>query len=363
MRIVFILLATLFIQKAFAGCNDGGIISPQVLIAEDATKLLQHKEFTKLDQLAGEYLAAGEFDSSGKPKLMGLYAGLSNSNANCDETTAQTERQWKKHQRLLLDWKKASPKSEAAALSLALFMESYGWHARGSGFADTVSSTDWKIFKARFADARAQLERMSETARDNPAWYEGMLRVGLAQGWSKESFNAIFSEGVKKFPSYYALYYTKGEFLTPKWYGSEEEFQEFVEESVEATKSQLGQTLYARIEASQARAEKFQNRQINYNRLQDGFRTIISDFPGAWNENIRAKFACMANDYKFLRIQLKSIGSQVAYGAWSDKEYYDRCKKYAQTRQCWTWADDGTTECEPPLENSSDIKPWEPQKE
>jgi len=343
-RIAVFALASLSIQNVFAGCSDDGIVNPQIAIAEEAQTLLQHQEFAKLDQMAEAYRIPGTFDSSGKPKLMGFYLGISNSIANCGDSTEQTEVQWKRHQQLLRDWKRKSPKSDAAALSLALFTESYGWHARGGGYADSVASQGWKTFEARFKNARSQLEHLSAKARDNPAWYEGMLTVGLAQGWSKESFNAMFSEGVKKFPTYYGLYFSKGEFLSPQWYGSEQEFQAFVEESAEATKAQLGETLYARLEGKQASEEKFENGQINYDRLSNGFARISSDFPGAWNENVSAKYSCMAKDYKLLFEQLKKIGSQVAYTAWPSREYYENCKFHAQS-ECWSKAKDMMAEC------------------
>jgi hypothetical protein len=190
---------------------------------------------------------------------------------------------------------------------------------------------------------------MGQAERDNPEWYAGMLTVGLAQGWDKARFDAEFDEAIKKFPGYFPYYYTQADFYSPKWYGSNEEFQKVVEDAVRATPS-LGETMYARLQAHEWNDTMFRDGRANWNRMAAGLIRINQDFPGIWNKNVYAHYACLARDVGTLRVLLREIDGKVAYSTWGSREYYDSCREFANTRLCWQWADDHTTGCEP-IEN------------
>ena len=349
LRVLALALCGACSASAVAACNDGVLISPTAVTANDISTLLHHRDFAKLDQLADKYRIEMSLGSDGKPNLMGFYSGVSNSIANCGDVK-QSEKQWMAHQKLLLGWRKASPNTTPPAVALAQFMTAYAWHARGSGFSSSVTQEGQRLFDDRIAEARAQFLAIDPKVRNDPEWYVGMLTVGLAQGWDKSDFEAVFREAIAKFPTYYPLYIPKASFYSPKWYGSNQEFQSVLNETVRTTAPALGETMYARLEASQGNVEMFRNGQADWKRMEAGLHRINGDFPGPWNLNVYAKYACFAADVGSLRRLLGEIGQQVAYTAWGSKDQYESCREFANTRFCWKWADDNATGCEP-LEN------------
>ena len=290
---------------------------------------LRQHDFAKLDEMAEEFKDKNSLAADGQPKLMGFYAGVSKSSAACNGVQG-TEEEWSADRRLLLDWSKASPKSVSAKLALALFEISYGWNARGSGYASTVTDEGWKLFRQRIATARSMLEKLEPSAGNDPQWFEGMLSIALAQGWEREQFDTMYRRAIGKFPYYYAYYFTKGSFYSAKWHGSQVEFKRFVEESVQSTEKNIGQSMYARLNWSAQSRSMFQDGQTDWPRMKLGFEAIIKDFPDSWNRNNFAKFACRAGDQQTLLEQLEFVGNKVAISAWGSMEYFQNCNKFAR---------------------------------
>lgn len=328
------------------GCKEGDIIAPAIQTALDARTLLQRRQFTKLDRLAEQYRTDLSPGADGKPNLLAFFNGVDNTVADCGGGHSSTEAQWKEHRRLLQAWRKAAPHSTAAVLASASFMTAYGWHARGSGYGSTVSDEGWQLFKERVQQARTQFESMDPSLRDNPEWYSGMLTIALAQGWEKPDFDALFQQARQHFPGYISFYYTQAAYYSPLWHGSMEELHQVIDDAVRATPT-MGETMYARMQASQWQNDMFTSGQADWNRMAAGLEKMNQDYPGPWNQNIYARYACLAHDVYALRRLLGQIGTNVAYSAWRSKENYDQCRNYANTRLCWKWADDNTTECEP----------------
>jgi hypothetical protein len=327
LRFIGLVLMSVVCQSALACGGTSDHYRPLDAIAASTSALLQKREFKVLNKLADEYRTQNTLASDGQPKLMGFYGGIAKSAAGCSDRKESAEA-WNNERRLLSDWGKASPRSVTPKLALAILEANYAWDARGGGYASTVTDEGWQLFKQRNAKARAMLEKLRVEAANDPQWYEEMLRMGLAQGWGREQFDEMYEKAVKKFPFYYAYYFTKGEFYSAKWHGSQRDFKAFVDESVKATESQVGQSMYARLNWSAWQGKMFFDGQTDWGRMKDGFEKLVSDFPDPWNRNNYAKFACMANDANALRQQLDLIGEKIIIGAWGDMSFLQYCQKF-----------------------------------
>jgi len=315
-----------FFTTAFA-CTGADHARPLNVIADQASELLHKRQFKTLDKLAAEFRDKNSLASDGQPRLMGFYSGLAKSDANC-RTPNHTEAQWEEHKTLLTEWARVSAQPTVPRLALAELETSYAWRARGSGYANTVTEEGWVLFRKRLANSRAMLENMPPEARNDPDWYSAMLTVALGQGWKPEQFDQLYRQAVGKYPYYFAYYFTKGQFYSAKWHGSQDEFKDFVNESVKATEQKLGQTMYARLNWSAYSNTMFQDGQTDWSRMKHGFDKMLADFPDPWNRNNFAKFACIAGDKKTLREQLELIGDHVASAAWIDISYYHSCRRF-----------------------------------
>ena len=70
------------------------------------------------------------------------------------EPASESESAYQALEKKLRAWQQARPNSLAASANLGGFYIGYGWLARGSGTADTVSSEGWTKFKARLKTSR-----------------------------------------------------------------------------------------------------------------------------------------------------------------------------------------------------------------
>jgi hypothetical protein len=67
-------------------------------------------------------------------------------------------------------WTAAYPDSPTPRISLAYLYLNYAWLARGSGFANSVSESQWSLFKSRNAQAKAILLEAGALKEKDPFW-------------------------------------------------------------------------------------------------------------------------------------------------------------------------------------------------
>jgi hypothetical protein len=328
LRKLFFVFCSMVSTSVFAGCGLSDHVRPLEAIAENVNSRLQKHDFKALDELAIEYRRPNAIASDGQPKLMGFYQGVSKSSSECGRVK-DSDDMWMDHRRLLREWNEASPNSVAPKIAMARFEVSYGWHARGHGYASSVTDEGWKLFNERIANARAMEEKLAAEASTDPQWYATMLDIAQAQGWERKQFDAVYAEAVKKFPFYYDFYFSKASFYSAKWNGSQKNFKDFVDEAVTATEAKIGQTMYARLNWSAQEDTMFQDGQANWGRMKQGFDRLVTDYPDLWNRNNYAKFACMAGDAKTVHDQLAMLRDKIILSAWGGMAYFQACQQFA----------------------------------
>jgi tetratricopeptide (TPR) repeat protein len=182
---------------------------------------LIHRDFDLIEQAADEARASKEKLVGGTWKLQAIYLGLKRPFA------PTSDYDWNQHLALLKQWSEEKPKSITAKIALAGGYVAFAWHARGYGFANTVSEQSWKLFYDRQAQARSILSSVGNQPAC-PKWYALMLQIALGQGWDDDSYEKLFSDAVKYEPTWYEYYKEKAIFLLPQWHGSSEAVQAYV---------------------------------------------------------------------------------------------------------------------------------------
>jgi hypothetical protein len=74
-------------------------------------------------------------------------------------------------------WIAAYTDSPTPRISRACLYLNYSWLARGSGLANSVSESQWSLFKSRNAQAKAILLEAGTLKEKDPFWYEAMQLV------------------------------------------------------------------------------------------------------------------------------------------------------------------------------------------
>lgn len=228
--------------------------------------------------------------------------------------------------------RKNRPKSAFLALAEAEYWVQSAWAARGDGYADSVAPDGWKIFRERLAKAEEGLREAKSYSDHLPNWYEQMLQVQSLLGRPAIERERLFMEGIKKYNTYLPLYFVRVRHLSPKWGGTWDEVDRFVNWSIHNTRATHGETMYARlywlvISELPEGTKPFAGSHVQWQKMKKGFGDLMQRFPNSkWNLNNFAKFACLSGDKSAFLALRKQIGENVIQDAWPKSTSLDLCE-------------------------------------
>jgi hypothetical protein len=123
-----------------------------------------------------------------------------------------------------------------SAMILLLKGEAYtemAWHARGGGYANTVTSDSWKLFSQHLAVAEKALTKAWQLNTNEPRIAIAMMTVELGQGQGRDRMELWFHRAMELDPNNYDACNSKLGYLEPKWYGSVQDMLAFGRECVQ----------------------------------------------------------------------------------------------------------------------------------
>lgn len=238
---------------------------------------------------------------------------------------------WKQYQSIVEMQQRDYPRSVANTLAASQFWKSWAWNARGTTYASDVSPESWKLYKERLEKSRQILETAKPFASANPLWYYQMLNIATEQSWDEKRYGALFKEATKRYPDFVFFYFAYVTYLTPKWGGSAELFEAFVEQTAEATRATEGDGMYARLywsyDGQQVRGNLFDKTPADWTRMKRGFEDLLKRYPDSrWLLNNFASFACRAGDRATFEELVPSIGHVAISAAWPSGYSLATCK-------------------------------------
>jgi hypothetical protein len=121
-----------------------------------------------------------------------------------------------------------SPLSKSTVLTAqgAEWLKS-AWHARGGGFANTVTDNGWRLMSERLAKGRAMLEEAWQLDHNNADAARLMLDAETHGSRGPKVFDTWFRRATAADPDDPRPYAAKLNWLEPKWYGSAEQMLAF----------------------------------------------------------------------------------------------------------------------------------------
>jgi hypothetical protein len=231
------------------------------------------------------------------------------------------------------DWRRAVHGSPMADLAEALLISEWAWIARGNGFADSISNQNLALYTYRTQMASAALDDLKAGAADNPLWYTLSLDVGLDLSKDKEALRALFDAGETKAPGYRPLYRSMLRALMPRWGGSYEEVDKFINQIYARTAPARGFERYAELYSMYDRLEGddldlFADTPAFWSGMRSGYTALLKRYPRSDAVlNRFAYFACRAGDgdnYKRLRGEM---GKRLSSSSWTSKYTVEFCDK------------------------------------
>lgn len=289
-------------------------------------RLLLMKDFHSIEKIANEAREKKERLEGGYWKLDSIYEGLTAMYAENTEQV-QTDEMWRKRIELFKQWKENSPQSITARITLAKAYIEYGEFARGGGYIDTVSSEGYKLLHERLDLAEKELLEARELSTKCPRWYREVLFIAMFKGWENEEFEKIFEEAVNLEPNYLQFYLVKSEYLTPKWSGSQPQWEKFVEalpEKLATLNTDEANIIYFVVVVNKMKEPSLSLNFAMFPRetIRQGFADLEKKYK---TDNLRLNqfaYLCTVNgDYFAAHEAFQRIGIERNREVWSEKQF------------------------------------------
>ena len=238
-----------------------------------ASSNLEEKNYDLLEKGAAYWRKNKAQSAVGYWRLNSFYEGLSDLPGSDEDNIA--------HMNALRAWIKKTPLSVTPRIALAEALRSWAWEARGSGYANTVSAADWKLFKERLAEAHQVLDEAKKLDAKCPQWWSSMQGVALGEKWPADAYEALYNEAIAFEPDYFEYYYKKMNQLLPRWYGEKGDAERFCLTAANAMGGEKGDILYARLVGKfyELEQSRFPSPSISFFKLDKGFLALAKQYP------------------------------------------------------------------------------------
>ena len=298
-------------------------------IKKQALTLLTNGDFEGLEALAAKYRASKEGYADGFWKLTVVYNGLEPSGNDSDEV-------WQTRLKRIQDWSKARSETAMPKIALARIMTGYAWKARGGDWGEKVKDKDWEIFFARLQKALVHLQETKRLKEQCPLYWSSIQRIALGLQFEKKQYNAIFAQAIQQYPDYSSYYTMRANYLLPRWYGEEGEWEKDLAKSADRIGGESGDVLYARVvwdmnrQFSSEVSTIFKENKSSWERVDKGFGIILKQFPHSLSAKTeRAGLAAMNGEREKARVYFLDTNGDVDLGDWQGKEDFEKFLNWA----------------------------------
>lgn len=285
-----------------------------------------NSHFDELEKIATEVRESKARFGNGSWKIFQFHDSL----ACRDE---EPEGMWQLHDRIHKEWIAAKPDSITARVAHADFFVKYAWHARGSGYADTVTPKAWKAFGIRLGKAAKILEGARTLSQKDPYFWDVALTVGKGQSWDKPAFDAVVAEAVAFEPQYFGYDLTRASTLLPRWYGEPGDWEAYAQQASERPGG-LGAEVYARIVMNLQgyHDNVFRESKASWPRTREGLKLMRERYPQSLEiRSMAARMAVRAGDREFAKESFDLLGDTYLPNVWRKPERFTHFRNWAET--------------------------------
>jgi hypothetical protein len=230
-------------------------------------------------------------------------------------------------------WRQAYPASITAPVAEAELLIGYAWLARGSGYANTVTDGGWARFRERLGQAHELLDQAVKLAPRCPGWYLAALKLAVGEEWPDAEGERLFREAKAADPTCETFYDLRAWALTPRWYGSPGDWENFLEDAVRDLDPVEARRIYAYVVYKRSRdcRNVFRETRADWGRTRLGYDEML----GLWPESLElrsqaARLALDAGDLDYARSMFEVIGLREDPYVWEDEQEFVAARARAQ---------------------------------
>lgn len=287
--------------------------------------LLQAGEYAELEQVIAGLRERQDRYRSGNSRALHFYQVL----GSLPPTELVTDQAYLKHFGRLEAWLAAEPKSSAVRIALAVGWLEYGWFARGSGYADTVSDADAQRLNDRAEKANGYLDEVEKLSSPLDCGYY-RARISVAIGLGNKPKMEWSRAGLKLDPLCREVVYSMSRALLPRWFGEPGELEGFAAEAAKWTQTVAGDLHFSTVAIvawDSYREDMFAAHPLEWSRVLQGFRDRERIFPHAVeHRDVLAAMAVLAGDYATAREQFQRVGNNFEQSVWRTQAKFDDWK-------------------------------------
>lgn len=283
------------------------------------------RNFDALEREVAELRAAKPRFDEGSWKIAHFYDAF-----DCRKDEPET--MWKLHDEIHRAWIAAKPRSSAARIAHAGFLTDYAWHARGSGYADTVSPEGWQLFRERLAAAQEILDKARGLPEKDPIWWQKALRVALGESWPAAKYDQLTEEATAFEPAFWGYDCSRAYSLTPRWLGKPGDWEDYAVRAA-ARPGGLGAEVYARI-VSSLRGQYnnvFEEANVSWPKTREGLEILLAKYPQSLEVlNESARLAWLGNDREFAAALAAKMGDGYLASVWGNVGRFTAFKRWVE---------------------------------
>jgi len=289
--------------------------------------LFNKSNFGQLEKLANTDRATKAKFGNGEWKIFTFYDCLRCSDKDPDAT-------WQLHAQILQAWEKALPNSITARVAYAEYLTDYAWHARGGGYADTVTPAGALLFIARLGEARKVLEDAKTLTAKCPMWGLERVIVALGQGdMDRAGFDKLFAEIKQADPQFWPDDVERGIYLLPRWYGNPGDWETAAEKEA-ADPNGAGWEGYTRVILGLAcfHDNIFLETTASWPKTKDGFELMRKEYPDSLQVlSNYCKLACMAGDKTEAKALFVELSGRISPSVWTNRANFVKWRNWANS--------------------------------
>jgi hypothetical protein len=300
-------------------------------ISNQVATLFAAKDYDKIDMLAVQFLASKEQFARGGWKLDAVYVGL------CFPQEASNA-EWENHIADIRTWIRAKPDSITPRVALADTLIAYAQKARGNGWANSVTEDGARLFSQRLSQASQVLSDAARIKDKCPEYWSAIMTVAMGMGLDKTRYTSIFNHAITNYPDYQQFYATRAQYLLPRWFGSEGEWENDLTISANKIGGEDGDMLYARvvwsIEPFGGISASAKANSLSWERVQKGFEVIQKRFPDSLSAiSMRALLASQMGDRNDATKYFEMTQGKIDLAVWHDMDNYNGFTNWLYARK------------------------------
>ena len=315
-----------------------GLFTPALPVSAQTPRSQVTKELRQMLH-AGQFEALEAFAANMLKKTDGRGGRYADSFYFCESfqkplSTKTGDLAWTEHFGELEKWVQQYPESVYPRVALARSLCSYAWEARGGGVASSVTPEGWKLFRERLSKADQVLVEAEKITTSEVPLYQVWTTVGLGLKWPADKYEVIFQKGIMADPNFLPIYYSKLQYLLPRWRGKPGDVERFAEEIADKRGGEEGDMLYMfiarRLAEWQGKEDFFDYAEISWPRMKRGFEARIKN-PRFVNLELNhyCYFACLMKERSTAKRLFDEIGSQWRSEAWGNQGVFEQWRKWA----------------------------------